>query len=209
MELYQRIKQRREELNLSQDDLAKRMGYRSRSTIAKIEAGKNDIPQSKIVAFAQALDTTPAYLMGYDNDLPVYNITNELLYLNDSFQSFPKLSKDRINSKEIYDAVNKIMDMNNTILDSPRTTWYFDENEALIGLKFLLCYYHINWQKYDNNTFISLIQSKIFKDFIFNILDTFAPNTEIIPNAAHSKKDSTQEENKQDNDIMDDDEEWK
>ena len=32
MELYKRIKQRREELNLSQDDLAKRLGYRSRST---------------------------------------------------------------------------------------------------------------------------------------------------------------------------------
>lgn len=71
MELYNRIKQRREELNLSQDDLAKRMGYRSRSTIAKIESGKNDIPQSKIAAFAKALETTPAYLMGLEERISV------------------------------------------------------------------------------------------------------------------------------------------
>ena len=51
MTLYDRIRQRRIELNLSQDELATKLGYRSRSTIAKIESGANDIPQSKIVAF--------------------------------------------------------------------------------------------------------------------------------------------------------------
>ncbi|GAA4653955.1 hypothetical protein GCM10023142_10930 [Anaerocolumna aminovalerica] len=63
-ELYKRIKQRREELGLSQDELAKKLGYKSRSTIAKIEAGVNDIPQSKIEEFAEALYTTPKFLMG-------------------------------------------------------------------------------------------------------------------------------------------------
>ena len=47
MELYENIKHRREELGLSQQDLADMLGYKSRSTIAKIEAGENDIPQSK------------------------------------------------------------------------------------------------------------------------------------------------------------------
>ena len=69
MELYKRIKQRREELGISQDELAKMLGYKSRSTIAKIEKGENDITQSKIAAFAKALQTTPSYLMGWeDND---------------------------------------------------------------------------------------------------------------------------------------------
>lgn len=70
--LYVNIKNRRLELGLSQEDLARKMGYTSRSSIAKIEAGKNDIPQSKIKAFAKALETTPGYLMGLDesyNDL--------------------------------------------------------------------------------------------------------------------------------------------
>lgn len=69
MELYNRIKMRREELGLSQVELAKKLGYKSRSSINKIESGENDIPQSKIAAFAKALETTPAYLMGIKTEL--------------------------------------------------------------------------------------------------------------------------------------------
>ena len=70
MDLYKRIKQRREELGMSQDELSRLLGYKSRSTIAKIEKGENDITQSKIVAFAKALKTTPNYLMGWAEPLP-------------------------------------------------------------------------------------------------------------------------------------------
>ncbi|MCL2248644.1 MAG: transcriptional repressor LexA [Oscillospiraceae bacterium] len=62
---FENIKNRRTELGLSQEELAEKMGYRDRSAIAKIEAGKVDIPQSKIEAFAKALNTTPAHLMGW------------------------------------------------------------------------------------------------------------------------------------------------
>ena len=68
MELYQRIRKRRGELGLSQEELAQKMGYKSRSSINKIEMGENDIPQSKIVQFARALNTTPAYLMGWEDN---------------------------------------------------------------------------------------------------------------------------------------------
>jgi len=54
---------------MSQEELAKRLGYKSRSTIAKIESGENDITQSKIVAFAKALGVKPGYLMGWE-DVP-------------------------------------------------------------------------------------------------------------------------------------------
>lgn len=66
--LYINIRNRRIELGMSQEELAQKMGYTSRSTIAKIEAGKNDIPQSKIQAFAAALNTTPGRLMGWDSE---------------------------------------------------------------------------------------------------------------------------------------------
>lgn len=79
MELYERIKKRREELGMSQDELAQKLGYKSRSTIAKIEKGENDITQSKIVAFAQALQTTPGELMGWD-----LGPAEDNLYQNDS-----------------------------------------------------------------------------------------------------------------------------
>ena len=55
----------RKQLGLTQEELAKRMGYKSKSTINKIELGINDIPQSKIVQFAEVLGTTPAHLMGW------------------------------------------------------------------------------------------------------------------------------------------------
>lgn len=52
------IKKRRYELRMSQQDLADAMGYKTRSTIAKIESGENDISQSKLEKFAEILDTT-------------------------------------------------------------------------------------------------------------------------------------------------------
>lgn len=70
MELGKRIKQRREYLKMSQENLAQKLGYKSRSSINKIELGLNDISQSKIMEFAKALDTTPAYLMGWEDDTP-------------------------------------------------------------------------------------------------------------------------------------------
>ena len=63
-----RIKERRLELGYSQEELAKKLGYTSRSTINKIENGTNDIVQSKVVEFATALDTTVAYLMGWSEE---------------------------------------------------------------------------------------------------------------------------------------------
>lgn len=65
--IYERIKQRRQELGLTVEELATRMGYKDKSSISKIENGKADIPTSKVMAFARALDTTTAYLLGMDD----------------------------------------------------------------------------------------------------------------------------------------------
>lgn len=64
MEIGQIIKRRREELGISQEELALKAGYKSRSSINKIEVDGRGLPQSKIIAIANALRTTPAYLMG-------------------------------------------------------------------------------------------------------------------------------------------------
>ena len=65
----ERIKAKRQELGYSQDELARKMGYKSRSTINKIELGINDITQSKIIEFAKALETSVSYLMGWTNGI--------------------------------------------------------------------------------------------------------------------------------------------
>ncbi|WP_130861467.1 LexA family protein [Bacilliculturomica massiliensis] len=63
-----RIKERRIALGISQEALAFEVGYKSRTSINKIELGKTDIVQSMIVKIANALQTTPAFLMGWTDE---------------------------------------------------------------------------------------------------------------------------------------------
>ena len=67
MAIGQRIKARREELGLTQQQLADRLGYKSKASINKIEMGTNGISQSRIVDFAKALQTSIEYLMEMDS----------------------------------------------------------------------------------------------------------------------------------------------
>ncbi|MEG0896870.1 MAG: helix-turn-helix transcriptional regulator [Ruthenibacterium sp.] len=62
--LYSKIKLLREERGMTQQELAQKVGYTSRSSITKIENGSVDIPQSKVEFFATALGTTPSKLLG-------------------------------------------------------------------------------------------------------------------------------------------------
>lgn len=65
-DIGKRIKEKRIELGITQENLASKLGYKSKTTIAKIENGTNDITQSRVVDFANALNTTPSYLMGWE-----------------------------------------------------------------------------------------------------------------------------------------------
>ena len=67
-ELYHNIKTLRQKLGLTQTQLAERLGYRDKSMIAKIEKGTVDLPQSKILSFADVLGVTPSELMGWQNN---------------------------------------------------------------------------------------------------------------------------------------------
>ena len=60
------IKALRIRRGLSQDALAKLCGYEDRSSIAKIETGKVDLPESKIKLFSKVFEVTPASLMGLE-----------------------------------------------------------------------------------------------------------------------------------------------
>ena len=66
-ELGQRIRRRRIELNMTQEVLAQKVGYTSRSSINKVELGGVDLTQSKLIAIANALDISPITLMGYSS----------------------------------------------------------------------------------------------------------------------------------------------
>lgn len=64
----ERIKARRTELKLSQNELAHHLGYKSSTSIARIESGKRELPQKKIQRVAEVLYTTPEYIMGWNEE---------------------------------------------------------------------------------------------------------------------------------------------
>ena len=103
----QQIKRYREELNLTQDQLAKKVGYSSRSSINKIEQGVNDISQSKIVDFAKALFVTPAQLLGIEENA---NFDEQIL--DSVYLSFAKqAAQDGIDPRDIYAAIELIRNL--------------------------------------------------------------------------------------------------
>ena len=66
MNIGDRIRNKRKEKGWSQRDLAEKMGYSNHSTVGKIETGKVDLPQSKVIQFAEVLGVSVAYLMGWE-----------------------------------------------------------------------------------------------------------------------------------------------
>ena len=77
LKMYERIKELRKQNNWTQEELAQKVGYTDRSTIAKIESGKIDIPQSKIIEFAEVFGVNAGDLLGYGDDVYVTTLQNK------------------------------------------------------------------------------------------------------------------------------------
>lgn len=63
MTINERIIELRKKRNWSQEELAIKCGYKSKSTISKIESGARDITKSKILVFATVFGVSPSYLL--------------------------------------------------------------------------------------------------------------------------------------------------
>lgn len=71
MKCNEKIKFLRERRNMTQQELAERVGLKTASAINKIEMGLRELRQSTLITFAQALDVTPAELLDDTDILPV------------------------------------------------------------------------------------------------------------------------------------------
>lgn len=65
MTIGERVKFRRKQLQLTQEELAKRLGNSSRASVCTIEKDREDLTTTRIAKLATALETTPAWLMGW------------------------------------------------------------------------------------------------------------------------------------------------
>jgi transcriptional regulator with XRE-family HTH domain len=84
MTIGEKIREIRELKGMTQLELAQKCGYRDRSTIAKIESGTNDIPRSKLLAIAKALDVTPGELLADATDAEFRRLKAYYDALNDN-----------------------------------------------------------------------------------------------------------------------------
>ena len=66
MTVGERIAARRKQLNMTQDELARKLGYKSRSSINKIEMEWSNVPLSKLEKVGKALGCSASYLMGWE-----------------------------------------------------------------------------------------------------------------------------------------------
>lgn len=100
MTIGERIRNRREQLNMSQDELAKKIGYKSRSSINKFETSRN-LPLDKVELVAKALECPPSYLMGWtDDELPSDNVQAYLI--REMYKHFtPEQLDDPVLAKQI------------------------------------------------------------------------------------------------------------
>lgn len=111
----EKIKARRLELGWSLRELAKRMGYANQSTVARIENSEIDLPQSKVVKFADVMGTSVAYLMDWEQmqqknsiltDLTIRMRTDEIFF--SLIEGINQLNAEQLASiKQIVDLMRK------------------------------------------------------------------------------------------------------
>ena len=75
MTIGEKIKQARIDKGLTQEELAEKLGYKSRSSVNKIETGGRDIPRSQIKRIAEILDVSPISLLGFEDEKPTEPLT--------------------------------------------------------------------------------------------------------------------------------------
>lgn len=96
MALKDNIKKKRQENNMTLEEVALKVGV-TRQTIQKYESGVvSNIPSDKIELLAKALDTTPAYLMGWsknNNSSEEYLLPDEKNLLS-NYRLLPLPEKD-------------------------------------------------------------------------------------------------------------------
>lgn len=119
MKYTNRIRERRKQLGMTQEELASKMGFKTKGSISKIEAGERNLPISKIKLFAEILDTSPAYLMGWEDMTQTTNTGNHNTTTNITNNYDACSDCSVMNGKSNYEyAINAMMRLDNEEVQS-------------------------------------------------------------------------------------------
>lgn len=91
-----KIRQRRLELGLTQEELANKLGYKTKSAINKIEMDKNDVNQTKLIRIAEALECSPSYFIETD---PVQDRSDKIM---EYAEKLARLSPEKLDNAMQY-----------------------------------------------------------------------------------------------------------
>lgn len=115
MTMGDRIKNRRTELGMTQQELAVKMGFKTRSHISLLEQGDRNIPISKIKNLANALEVSPEYLMGWEDNAGTITTTtgnhNTTNTNNNYYSDCGNSPKEAIEFIDKDSALHRIMDL--------------------------------------------------------------------------------------------------
>nr|DAL53864.1 MAG TPA_asm: Repressor protein CI [Caudoviricetes sp.] len=102
MTIGDRVRALRISKGWTQSELAEKMGYKSKSSIAHIENGR-DIPRSMVVTLADILDTSPSYLMGWEDGAEPLESSEEPEPIDSNVTLLPQ---DNVHMVPIYESVS-------------------------------------------------------------------------------------------------------
>lgn len=96
MTVGERIKQRRLELGLTQEELALKMGYKGKTSVCVAETKGNNVTTTKVKKFAKALNVSVQYLLGDldDTNYPPED-TPEAKAIREYWKNPPHLDEQR------------------------------------------------------------------------------------------------------------------
>ena len=87
-----RIRTKRERMNMTQSELAETLGYKTRDMISRIESGAINLPMDKVVAIADALHMTVSDLLGLDEYV---HDDVKIVEVDDPFEGLSPEDKDK------------------------------------------------------------------------------------------------------------------
>lgn len=119
----------RTSLGMTQEELALKCGYKSRSSINKIELVR-DLPLKKLLLVARALNVSPNYLLGYEDDNSIGNTImnnsknggNNMLILVKNKKEIIKSAETR---EELQDKIREIFSAATSKKEEDEEVWLY------------------------------------------------------------------------------------
>lgn len=96
MTVGDRIRKKRIELELTQEELANRIGVKDKTSVSKVESAGDNITTRTMTRYAKALGVTEAFLMGFEDKTVIETQDNDVWMLTECYSRLNDNQKNRL-----------------------------------------------------------------------------------------------------------------